>query len=172
MAAHVTVSPGKVGLTALQSLAYGTPVITHDDPEAQGPEWEAIMPGRTGDFFRRGDVADLARVIRAWTREPVLAPAIRSECPRLIERFYNPVFQRRAIDRAVSGAPADDLFWMREAQEIERLQDDRRDGDKRLPNCELQSLVTTHMRAGLESAVLSHPAHATNRRLADAGPEC
>jgi glycosyltransferase involved in cell wall biosynthesis len=35
MAANVTVSPGKVGLTAMQSLAYGTPVITHGDFENQ-----------------------------------------------------------------------------------------------------------------------------------------
>jgi 1,2-diacylglycerol 3-alpha-glucosyltransferase len=113
MAAHVTVSPGKVGLTAMHSLAYGTPVITHDDYEAQGPEWEAIVAGRTGDFFRRGDVKDLARAIRTWTQLPPDA-ARRAACYRLIDRFYNPSFQRRAIDRAVSCASADDLFWMKE----------------------------------------------------------
>jgi glycosyltransferase involved in cell wall biosynthesis len=115
MGAHVTVSPGKIGLTAMQSLAYGTPVITHDDFEEQGPEWEAIVPGRTGDFFRRGDVADLARVIRAWTDTPLTRPEICAECHRVLERFYNPAFQRRAIDRAISGQPADDLFWLKES---------------------------------------------------------
>jgi hypothetical protein len=98
----------------MQSLAYGTPVITHDDHKAQGPEWEAILPGHTGDFFRRGDVSDLARVIQLWTRRPLPDPAARRACHQLIERFYNPVFQRRAIDRAVRGLPADDLFWLRE----------------------------------------------------------
>jgi glycosyltransferase involved in cell wall biosynthesis len=114
MASHVTVSPGKVGLTAMQSLAYGTPVITHDDFEAQMPEWEAILPGRTGGFFKRGDADDLARVIRRWTSSPQPDPQTRCECYRIVERFYNPAFQRRAIDRAVRGAPADDLFWIRE----------------------------------------------------------
>jgi glycosyltransferase involved in cell wall biosynthesis len=114
MAAHATVSPGKVGLTAMQSLAYGTPVITHDDADAQMPEWEAILPGRTGDFFKRGDAADLARAIQRWTMTPQPDPQARQECHRIVERFYNPAFQRRAIDRAVSGAPADDLFWVRE----------------------------------------------------------
>lgn len=116
MAAHATVSPGKVGLTAMQSLAYGTPVLTHDNFEAQMPEWEAIQPGTTGDFFRRGDVTDLARAIKAWTLHPEPAAATRTACHRLIDRFYNPVFQRRAIDRAVSGAGADDLFWLKEAR--------------------------------------------------------
>jgi glycosyltransferase involved in cell wall biosynthesis len=115
MAAHVTVSPGKVGLTAMQSLAYGTPVITHDDFETQGPEWEAVLPGRTGDFFHCDDVADLTRAIKKWTAEPVPSPQIRAECHRVLERFYTPEFQRRAIDRAVSGRPADDLFWMKES---------------------------------------------------------
>lgn len=114
MAAHATVSPGKVGLTAIQSLAFGTPVITHDDFDAQGPEWEAILPGVTGEFFRRDDVSDLARVIKAWTRSLDLEPATRAACHQLPERFYNPVFQRRAIDRAVSGSSADDLFWLKE----------------------------------------------------------
>jgi glycosyltransferase involved in cell wall biosynthesis len=113
-AAHATVSPGKVGLTAMHSLAYGTPVITHDDGQAQMPEFEAIRPGRTGDFFRRDDVADLARVIRIWTSRDIPNPQTEADCYKIIDKFYNPAFQRRAIDRAVSGAPADDLFWLRE----------------------------------------------------------
>ena len=118
LGAHVTVSPGKVGLTAMHSLAYGIPVITHDDHEAQGPEWEAIVPGCTGDFFRRGDANGLANVIRKWTQSPP-TPNTRSACHQVLDRFYNPSFQRRAIDRAVSGAPADDLFWMKEANDVQ-----------------------------------------------------
>ena len=114
MAAHVTVAPGMVGLTGMQSLAYGTPVITHSDHEAQAPESEAIQPGRTGDFFRREDVSDLARVIKKWTSTPEVDPSIRTACHQVLDRFYNPSFQRRVIDRAVHGEPADDLFWMKE----------------------------------------------------------
>lgn len=103
MAAHVTVSPGKVGLTAIQSLAYGTPVITHSDPEEQGPEWEAIHPGCSGDFYRRGDSGDLARVIYKWTSRPALVGVEREECWQIIERYYNPAYQRRAIEAALRG---------------------------------------------------------------------
>jgi glycosyltransferase involved in cell wall biosynthesis len=113
MAAHATVSPGKVGLTAIQSLAYGTPVITHSDFDAQMPECEAIVPGKSGDFFERNNVFDLARVIRNWTASEAPEPHRRAECYDIIERFYNPEFQARVIDRAVSGLPADDLFWMK-----------------------------------------------------------
>jgi glycosyltransferase involved in cell wall biosynthesis len=113
-AAAVTVSPGKVGLTAIQSLAFGTPVITHDDHQAQMPEWEAIIPGRTGDLFHRGNSTDLARVIKNWTMTEFANAECRTDCYGLLDRFYNPVFQRRAIDRAVHGHSADDLFWMKE----------------------------------------------------------
>ncbi len=65
--ACVTVIPGAAGLTAVQSISFGVPVITHDDPEHQMPEFEAVVPGVTGDFFQFGDPRDLAGVIRRWT---------------------------------------------------------------------------------------------------------
>ena len=41
--ARAIVSPGKVGLTAMHGLAYGVPVVTHDDYDNQMPEFEAIV---------------------------------------------------------------------------------------------------------------------------------
>jgi glycosyltransferase involved in cell wall biosynthesis len=113
MSANVAVSPGKIGLTAMHSLAFGTPVISHDDALDQAPEWEAIIPGKTGGVFRRDDVADLARAIEEWTRTELPEEQARDACYAIIERFYNPAFQRIAIDRAIRGEPADDLFWMK-----------------------------------------------------------
>ena len=110
MAADVTVAPGNVGLTAIHSLGYGTPVITHNDWEHQGPEWEAIEPGSTGAFFQYGDSKDLTRAIREWIALEIPRGQIRAQCHRVIDRFYNPAFQRSVIDRAVSGLPADDPF--------------------------------------------------------------
>ena len=103
VAATVTVSPGKVGLTAIHSMTYGVPVITHDDPAHQGPEWEAINPGLTGDFFRRNDARDLANVIRRWTREITPPESVRRACYAVIEAKYNPHAHAEAIKRAVVG---------------------------------------------------------------------
>lgn len=114
MAADATVAPGMVGLAAMQSLAYGTPVVTHDDWNRQAPEWEAIEPGKGGLFFRYGDSVDLARAVRECIERLGHGSSARARCDQLISAFYNPVFQRRVIDRAVAGRPADDLFWMRE----------------------------------------------------------
>ncbi len=107
MSASFTVSPGQVGLTAMHSLAYGTPVITHDDPDNQMPEWEAIIPGQTGDLFRRGDVHDLARVIQKWSALPWPNESIREQCKLVIDQYYNPKYQESVIDRAVAGLPAE-----------------------------------------------------------------
>jgi len=106
MASNVTVAPGMVGLTAMHSLGYGTPVITHDDPNRQAPEWEAIVPGHNGAFFRFGDSKDLARVISEWTTTSILSNEDRKKCYEIIGQYYNPSYQRAVIDKAISGLPA------------------------------------------------------------------
>jgi len=113
MSANVSAAPGKVGLTAMHSLAFGTPVITHGDIAHQMPEWEAIIPGRTGDLFQRDSVTALAGVIRRWTTSRYPDESVRAACYAVIDRFYNPRFQRLVIERALEGKPADDLFWMK-----------------------------------------------------------
>jgi glycosyltransferase involved in cell wall biosynthesis len=107
MSANVTVAPGQVGLTAIHSLGYGTPVITHDDPNDQGPEWEAIVPGETGGIFKRGDIQDLARIIHKWCLHPWPDEDVRRQCKGVVDHFYNPDFQRRVINHAVVGLPAE-----------------------------------------------------------------
>jgi len=101
-AANVTVSPGKVGLTAIHSLTYGTPVITHDDPSRQGPEVEAIVPDQNGDLFRYGDAEDLARLIWKWCDRSWPDPKLRARCYEVIERHYNPASQAQVIEYALS----------------------------------------------------------------------
>ena len=62
----VCVSPGNVGLTAVHALSFGCPVITHNNFPFQGPEFESVCPGITGDFFKQGDARDLAETIKKW----------------------------------------------------------------------------------------------------------
>lgn len=66
--ADVCVAPGTVGLTAIHSLSYGTPVITHNNFSNIGPEFESIKPGKTGDFFIENDVDSLVECIKRWIR--------------------------------------------------------------------------------------------------------
>jgi glycosyltransferase involved in cell wall biosynthesis len=106
LASTVTVAPGKVGLTAMHSMAYGIPVVTHGDADHQMPEWEAIIDGWTGGLFTRGDVDDLAQKIQQWTSRPWVDSDTRARCIRVIEERYNPAAQRVLIERALRGEPA------------------------------------------------------------------
>lgn len=102
--ASVTVSPGNVGLTAMHSLAYGTPVVSHKNLANQMPEAEAIIDGITGSLFIEDDCADLAAKIKLWLQKDLheMEKAQR-ECLKMIRTYYNPKFQRLEIDKAVSG---------------------------------------------------------------------
>jgi glycosyltransferase involved in cell wall biosynthesis len=107
MSANATVVPGAVGLTAMHSLIYGTPVISHDDADEQMPEWEAIKPGINGQVFKKGDPIDLARVIKMWTKTNLPDESIRKRCYGSIDQCYCPSFQVQVIDAAVAGQSAD-----------------------------------------------------------------
>jgi glycosyltransferase involved in cell wall biosynthesis len=94
------VSPGKVGLLAMHALAYGTPIITHGDFSTQMPEFEAIEPGDTGDFFARGNADDLARVMSEWIDKPRNEQS-RERAIAQIEKYYTPDAQRINIESAI-----------------------------------------------------------------------
>ena len=58
------VIPEAAGLSVIQALRYGVPVVSHGSPEYQMPEAEAIIDGVTGWHFERGNVADLTRTLQ------------------------------------------------------------------------------------------------------------
>lgn len=92
--ADVCVSPGNVGLTAMHSLMYGTPIITHSDFTKQMPEFEAIKENVTGMFFKINDKNDLANVIEEWlTKNHNKREIIRLEAYKIIDERYNPYVQ-------------------------------------------------------------------------------
>jgi glycosyltransferase involved in cell wall biosynthesis len=101
---RAVVSPGKVGLLAMHALAYGAPVITHDDLDWQMPEVEAIEPGVTGAFFRRGDVTDLAQAMTRFLEIPAEGSqreACRTAAIARIESEFTPEAQVARITAAL-----------------------------------------------------------------------
>ncbi len=99
-ASDVTASPGKVGLSAIHSLMYGTPVVTHGDMDRQMPEAEAIIAGVTGGFFEHGDAEALADALQHWRGAD--GPALHARCRDVIASRYNPQTQAEIIDSVVS----------------------------------------------------------------------
>ncbi|WP_299006403.1 glycosyltransferase [uncultured Tenacibaculum sp.] len=82
----ICVSPGNVGLTAIHSLMFGVPVVTHNNFSQQMPEFEVVIEGKTGAFFKEDDVNDLALKIKLLI-EGRLA---KEECYKTIDEKWNP----------------------------------------------------------------------------------
>jgi glycosyltransferase involved in cell wall biosynthesis len=101
--ANVCVSPGNVGLTAIHSLVYGTPVISQNNFKQQMPEFEAIQPNVTGDFFIEDSVEDLYSKIIKWTsicNEE--RKSVRQQCYKVVDEKYNPRIQVEVIKKAIN----------------------------------------------------------------------
>lgn len=100
--ADLCVAPGNIGLTAMHALVFGTPAISHNDFRWQMPEFEAIRPGKTGDFFQRGSVCSLVETISSWfavmqnKREEV-----RKACFNEIDTKWNPYYQIDLIKKHI-----------------------------------------------------------------------
>ena len=62
--------PPNIGLGLQHAMAYGVPVITHDDAGVHGPEIHALRDGENGCIFRAGDAGDLAGAILRMMRDP------------------------------------------------------------------------------------------------------
>lgn len=115
--ADVVVSPGKIGLTAIHSLMYGTPVITHGVAESQMPEFEAIVDGVTGLLYVEQSAEALCDCLHSFARQFTNREAVRSNCFRVVDEIYNPYAQVEVMERAMAGLPAaegndvDEIKW-------------------------------------------------------------
>lgn len=95
------VSPGNVGLTAILSMAFGTPVISHNTLEYQGPEVSAIEEGITGELFEQDNVESLAlKIIEVVLRKG--KDYYRNNCINMIDTYYNPYIQKDIFNRALT----------------------------------------------------------------------
>lgn len=90
---NLCLSPGNVGLTAIHSLSFGTPVITHDNYCEQMPEFEAIKSGITGLFFKQNSIQDLQKIIIKGLSEFKNKDETFKNCTRVIDTYYNPNYQ-------------------------------------------------------------------------------
>ena len=98
--ADLCVSPGNVGLTAMHSMVFGTPVITHNDFPHQMPEFEAIHEGVTGSFYEYGNVDSLANNIVKWfVCHQGRRQEVRLACFREIDTKWTPQFQIEVLKR-------------------------------------------------------------------------
>ena len=95
------ISPGEVGLTAIHSLMFGTPVITHNNIDRQMPEMEAIVPGKNGDLFKDNNVEDFVDTICKWFSFNKERGKVKTRCYETIDKTYNPTNQIKLIEKVL-----------------------------------------------------------------------
>lgn len=99
---HITVLPGHSGLSVVQSLMHGRPVVTHDNPDAHAAEWEALRPGRSGALFTQHDRPDLVRVLGDLAdRIERQGQRVATDCREDYEAYGDPLHHARRIIDAV-----------------------------------------------------------------------
>ena len=92
------VSPGEVGLTAMHSLMYGTPVISHNDMDSQMPEVEAIVPTYNGYLYEKDKIEDLCKKIKKLIAlKTALGDQLSKNCYEIMDKRYNPSNQLEII---------------------------------------------------------------------------
>ena len=91
--ASLCVSPGNVGLTAIHSLSFGTPVCTHSNYFNQMPEVEVIKEGLNGCFFEENNITSLMHAIQTWFLKEVDRKELKKECYTIVDKYYNPYYQ-------------------------------------------------------------------------------
>lgn len=101
--AVLCVSPGNVGLTAIHSLSFGTPVCTHNNMALQMPEAEAVIEGRTGALYDL-DKMNLREKISAWLQNGKDREEIRKECYGLIDQYFNPYYQLEVFKKVLTNS--------------------------------------------------------------------
>ena len=93
----------------MHALVFGTPVLLHDRVEHHFPEWEAVTEGKTGFFYRYGDVHDLAAKMEKAIFPVSAKNNMADACKAVINEKYNPHRQVETFVRAVresAGLPA------------------------------------------------------------------
>lgn len=99
--ADMMISPGNVGLNCIHSLAYGVPVITHNNFHFQNPEVEALKDGITGLFFEHNNFDDMVSKLKLWIENSCNNKLIKENCQKIIYETYNSNMQTKCMVAAI-----------------------------------------------------------------------
>ena len=66
------------------------------------PEFEAIVPSRTGDFFEYGSIVSLVEKIEEWFGDNGISrDRIREECYKEIDNHWTPQYQIEVLKKNI-----------------------------------------------------------------------
>lgn len=100
----------------MHSLVYGTPIITHDNFDRQGPEYEAIAPGKP---VLVGSNTPMAQIVRHWQCGVVLKSDGRDE-EDIREDLSRIVVSKAELAGNVLSCRKN-IIWEEQSQEIDQI---------------------------------------------------
>jgi glycosyltransferase involved in cell wall biosynthesis len=102
-ASDLCVVPGAVGLIAMHSLVYGTPILTCENTNWRHfPEIEAVIEGKTGRFFEDENIEDLVEKMEQMLYPVPCKNQMSEACKDIIDNYYTPEYQERVIIKALN----------------------------------------------------------------------
>lgn len=101
MISDLCVIPGNVGLSAMHALSAGLPVITHNNFDVQMPEYEAVIPNKTGSFYEFNNIDDMLNKIHFWIYNDNLLQSAASSCKEIIKNNYHVDYQIKVIENCL-----------------------------------------------------------------------
>ena len=99
--ADMCVVPGDIGLSGIHSLTFGVPTLTHNRFNIQGPEFEAIHPNVTGDFFEYMNLNSMIDKINGWFFSHPDRNAVRKACYKEIDDNWTPEFELNILKKVL-----------------------------------------------------------------------
>jgi glycosyltransferase involved in cell wall biosynthesis len=89
LSSQMLVHPGAIGLTLLHAMAFGLPVITHNDPKRHGPEFAAMIPGEHGLTHSEDALAEIANSVLELLDKDRQSRAMGQAGQKVVRDRYN-----------------------------------------------------------------------------------
>ena len=87
----------------MHAMAYGCPVISHNNFSLQMPEFESIKEGKTGTFFNYNDIDDLVKKTILWLKfSENNRENIRQQCFLEVESYWTAEYQLQQLKKALN----------------------------------------------------------------------
>jgi glycosyltransferase involved in cell wall biosynthesis len=83
------VHPGAIGLTLFHALAFGTPVVTHNNGALHGPEFAAMDNGCHGLTYRCGSIEDMTAKLISLLKSEARCQEMGRAGQKLVQNKFN-----------------------------------------------------------------------------------
>ena len=85
----IFIYPGSVGLSLIHAMAYGLPVIVHDNESHHMPEFAAFKNKFTGLLFKENSAQDLSKILIELMEAETLRESMSLNSLDIVEKTFN-----------------------------------------------------------------------------------